>query len=162
MPDPGLNVYSYTHQWLWSVLENDPEFSRLVPRSSRAKLMSFYVPELIPMLAEADSPHVFVTLSDTNIGQEVASNTSIVRITYDIRIYTSGLDLGPTFDVMWAVFGALIRARVGTAPNDPYIFDARIMNGKHDVLQSGRVSVVSVCSVDISVSVPSSSLQIKD
>jgi len=149
----------YAADYLWKILEENEQFSALVPKANRIKQSSYYVPGMLDPITEADTPRVAIMLSGHAPHMHYATNYTQIDAVFDVAVFVSGLNIGVVNAIIWAILCAIKEARE-TASSDEYVLTvtAAKTECKLDRI-SDRVVQATACRIIVTLKLSSDEME---
>lgn len=104
MSDP----YTLVHDGLWAVLEDNTDFTTLVPELNRIKFSGTNRSPIKDKITTADTPDVRISMKMLTIRESGTSNGEFDRVQFNIELATGDQRLtARAFPIVWAIRQAL-------------------------------------------------------
>ena len=126
--------FTYMHQAVWQVLENNQAFNALVPKRNRITFLSYTQPEALLNRTEADTPAVYLQLTKLQQAAVIATNTLAAEAAFAVQIITAGQNIEPALEILWTIAKAIEDANLQLPP---HIVAMRFIQGE---VQQSRLS----------------------
>lgn len=104
----ATDPYTLAHDGLWAVLEDNTDFTTLVPELNRIKFSGTNRSPIKDKIATADTPDVRISMRMLTIRESGTSNGEFDRIQFNIELATGDQRLtSRAFPIVWAIRQAL-------------------------------------------------------
>ncbi len=142
---------------VWDVFESNDNFQQVVPDRCRVRRVGFYR-NVDYEIAESDSPFVEIMISGIDIAPDIASNTSIVWVVFQVRVIFTGHNSSDLLKVLWAISESIVTARL-SLQSDGYVFDVRPVENNIKPLDEGRIGSISMFSFAVGFAMQTSAIR---